>query len=259
MISIVCVFDNRETLEAHLLSNLSEQTVEYELILQDDAASDYGCAARALNEGAKQASGDLLVFAHQDVRFLSPTFLGDLQKMMAALGDCIAGVAGTLRTPDGGGETLTSVMHGSLLRPAGKAISRPESVETLDECFLAVPARIFREQSFDEETCDDWHLYAADYCLSAAARNLGAHVLPLPLQHRSTGGTTNPLRALWGLGNLPRAYYRSLDRLLHKHRDRGRIHVTGEAWRTDESLMRQRLRLVAQKGRRYLGNRLGAR
>jgi len=52
LISVICVFNNRDILEKALLNGLSCQTESHEVILLDNTCSAYPSAAAALNEGA---------------------------------------------------------------------------------------------------------------------------------------------------------------------------------------------------------------
>ena len=64
-LSIICVYNNQEVLEACLLKGLEAQkNKDYELILLDNRSNQFSSAAKALNYGAKQAKSNYLVFSH---------------------------------------------------------------------------------------------------------------------------------------------------------------------------------------------------
>jgi len=74
---------------------------------------------------------------------------------------------------------------------------------------------------FDEEVCDNWHLYGVDYSLSA--RNLGLEVFVLPLEayHRSVGYSGSE------------SYYKSLQKVLRTHRKEYKyVYTTMGDWPT---------------------------
>jgi len=63
-----------------------------------------------------------------------------------------------------------------------KNIEKPISVQTLDECFLAIRPDIFYPH-FDERF-NHWHQYGADICLEALSRGLKNYIFPCKLEHR---------------------------------------------------------------------------
>ena len=69
LISIICVYNNKEILEKYLLESLKTQNEEYELILIDNRENKFNSAASALNYGGKKSKGEILIFVHQDVEF----------------------------------------------------------------------------------------------------------------------------------------------------------------------------------------------
>ncbi len=86
--------------------------------------------------------------------------------------------------------------------------------QTLDECFVITPRTVFSRHQFDQEVCDGWHLYAAEYCLAVESVGLPVYVLPLVLFHRSGG-------------QVDRSYVATLDKIIRKHGSRNRIIRTG--------------------------------
>ena len=244
MISVVCVYNNKTILEDCLLKSLHVQTTEYELILVDNTEGRFKSASKALNFGAGNAKGKYVMFVHQDVDLCSNSWLNDVEKMLDSIpGLGIAGVAG--RKDKGG--LITAIRHGDPPVPAGRIhIEKPTLVQTLDECLVIVPRPVFHKLQFDEETCDDWHLYAVDYCLSVAALALGVYTIPMYAYHKSTGSVVrNPFRIILNTGSLPEGYYCTLRKLLVKHRHCYRmIYATTENWDTRLPLTFQRIRLL---------------
>lgn len=60
---------------------------------------------------------------------------------------------------------MTNIKHGNPPALAGNIqIERPEKVQTLDECLVIIVKKTFDKLQFDELVCDDWHLYAVNYC-----------------------------------------------------------------------------------------------
>ena len=177
---MITVYNDRRFLGDNLLATLRRQTAQYEFIGIDNSAGTFASAAAALNRGAAQARGDYLIFAHQDMRFISPDTLARIEALMLSLPDAgIAGVIGVKETGETGGYIINTY------EMLGARIDRPEEVQTLDECLLIVPRKIFALMPFDEKVTDGWHLYGVDYCLTARAAGLKTYVLPVLTHHFS--------------------------------------------------------------------------
>lgn len=202
MISIICVYNNDEILHDCLLESLSKQDINSELILINNTGNTYSSAGTALNTGGRKASGDYLIFAHQDIKLDSPQWLRNAENVISKLPNIgIAGVAGK----KSGAGTITNIKHGSPPRFAGKIqITEPVEAQTLDECLIIIPKKVYSRIQFDENTCDDWHLYAVDYCLNVLEAGYRVFVLPLPCYHRSSG-------------SLSEGYFSTLEKLRRKH------------------------------------------
>lgn len=227
MISIICVYNDEKILEECLLKSLKSQTQDHELILLDNRKDQFESAARALNHGAVTSKGKYLMFVHQDVAFLSDHFLEYLEKTLETLPNLgIAGVAGK-RNRRG---VITNIKHGVAHEYAGKfQIEEPQKVQTLDEVLTIIPRIVFEKLKFDEETCDNWHLYVVDYCLSVKELGLNSYVIPCKLYHKSNATTRDE------------NYYLTLEKLLKKHRNSNRIiYTTMGNWITTMSLKYQR-------------------
>ncbi len=224
-----------------LLASLKEQTTPYELILLDNTSRKYKSASNALNKGARDAKGDYLMFVHQDVSLVSRYNLKYAEEVLAGLPNLgAAGVAGSTR--NGG----FSIMHqGIPPRPVHSHLGMTEPVctQTLDECLIMVPKSVFKVTQFDENTCDDWHLYTVDYCLSLANLGFNIYVIPMYIYHQSLGGhNANILQDVTHLGPYPEGYYRTLKKLITKHKSRYKnIYTTTVNWNTRLPLLLQRI------------------
>ena len=128
MFSIICVYNDDKILHDYLLESINEQDVNCELILIDNTEDSYSSAAAALNAGGKKATGEYLIFAHQDIKLDSPHWLRNAKDAISGLPDFgIAGVAGKI---DGSG-VITNIKHGSPPRFAGKyRVKEPVEVQT---------------------------------------------------------------------------------------------------------------------------------
>jgi hypothetical protein len=247
VISIVCVYNNKDIFNDWLLKSLKHQTVEFELITLDNNKNSFKSAAEALNYGGKKAKGDYLMFVHQDVDLSSNTWLEDVEKMLDSIPNLgIAGVAGVSEEEHLVGMRLrTKIIHGVPPVPAGgqSVFQNPEKVQTLDECLVMVPKSVFNVLTFDEEAYTDWHLYAVDYCLSVRKLGFDVYATPMFVYHRSTGVLIETIfQIILSLGPYPKGYYQALGKLLKKHKNQVKqIYATTGTWSTCQPLVWQRI------------------
>ena len=215
--SIICAFNNRDKLDRFLIASLQEQSVPFEFLAIDNQGGEFKSAPHVLNEAAKRATFDHLMFVHQDVALGSSHWLADVQETLKQLGTYGAvGVAGRARSG-----FHASVSHGDPPRPASsRRLKRPKPVQTLDGCLMIVPKAVFMEKGFDEQTCRGWYLYVADYCLDLGRRGLKVYVLPQWVYHESMGPSD------------PSVYEKARCALLMKHRDQKKIYMTIGVWET---------------------------
>ena len=201
MISLICCTNNLKTYEEMLLNSLKAQNVEYEVVLIHNEDEQYSSASSALNTGAKLAKGDYLVFVHQDITLQDPSFLKNIIKHIDNLNG-IVGVAGSLEEKG----VITNLRQGAQNQLGGElTLSEPMKVQTLDEVLIACHRSVYELVKFDEITCDDWHLYGVDFCLSAAEKGIGSFVIPDEIYHKSSG-------------EISLGYALSLRKVLKKHR-----------------------------------------
>jgi glycosyltransferase involved in cell wall biosynthesis len=246
MISVISVFNDKTVLEEWLLYSLKAQSLPYEFIGVDNTSGKFSSAAEALNRGAKSAKGEYLAFIHQDVSLQGNEWLKKLEDFMRqAPGIGVAGVAGMLSSyrlniwqvgTASAEDRLGLVVSGpGRTRLACKTeVRTPTQVQTLDEQVLVVPAKVFSWLQFDAAACDNWHLYGVDYALSVAASGLKAYVFPLPTYHKSPGFVN-------------KLYYRTLKRILKKHKGIKIIYTTCGAWYTNFILDCAALAIVAAR------------
>ena len=82
MISVVCVYNNEDTLKLALLRSLEGQSAKFELILLDNRDGRYKSAAQALNDCGRKSSGDFIMFVHQDMWLAASTWLQDAEDLV---------------------------------------------------------------------------------------------------------------------------------------------------------------------------------
>jgi GT2 family glycosyltransferase len=255
MFTIICVYSNKDTLDQFLLKSLKGQNAEYQVVLVDNVSGTYKSAAGAYNYGGRQATGKYLMFVHQDVDFCSGSWLSDAEMMLDSIGKFgVAGVAGMSEK----GRNLKDRGRNVIINHEercewefGHPIEKPEKVQTLDGCLLVAPSEVFRILKFDEKVCDNWHLYDVDYCLSCLERGYDVYVLPKSIYHRSAGPWhhRSRIKILLSLGALPESYYRSLSRLIVKHKNAFRnIYCSNGEWNTYQPVCIQRISVLAKAG-----------
>ncbi|MGH8700797.1 MAG: glycosyltransferase [Burkholderiales bacterium] len=211
LVSIVICSNNHAKYDK-VVANFDDRlgSVPHEIIGIHDARS----LCEGYNRGVARSRGEIIVFAHDDIRIVSPDFAG---KLFASLAECdLVGVAGTtlLRSagwvssgwpflagqvghvsPDGGRVVTVFGLQDRLVRHA----------QVLDGFFFATRRTVFERLRFDESTFDGWHFYDIDFTYSAfrAGLRLGIRTDML-LWHDSTASPDER----WG-------YY--AERFLRKH------------------------------------------
>jgi len=266
MISIVCACNNAAILNGWLLKSLKAQTVEYEMITIDTAKQGFQSAAQALNFGGNRAKGRYIMFVHQDVILPSNTWLEDAEKMLDTIPNLgIAGVVGSVEEGDSVSQRTRNVItHGDDMEQIGGPISSPERVQTLDELLLIIPRDIFQKYQLDEYSCNNWHLYGVDYCLTMLTLKKGVYVIPLFVIHKSKGALTNKrfykFSFILNFG-LSREYFYTLEKVLEKHKKNFIWIYTTPGygkWKTTESLFMQRLKYSVIEMLTWLGMKIDA-
>jgi hypothetical protein len=227
MIDIVCVYNNTQVLEKYLLKGLQNQTTEYNLILINNTKAEFNSAAKAINRGGWQAKSKYIMFIHQDVDLSSESWLEDAEKILDSLPNL--GIAGVAGKNDKKG-VISNIKHGNPPVSAGAIqLTTSTKVQTLDECLVIIPKDVFNFIQFDEAVCNDWHLYAVDYCLSIKQLEFIVYVLPIPIYHRSPGYSFSE------------SYYVSLENVLRKHKNHNKmIFTTMGNWSTRSPIYTQK-------------------
>lgn len=193
MITIVCVYNNIGLFNNIFKESLERQNVKYELIALDNTKNEYKSAAKALNYGAKKATGKYIMFVHQDVELNSDFWLKKVEKYLDNISNLgIAGVAGM----SGKGRNYEDRRRGYISNRGklwGEPFEKYKDVQTLDELLLIAPKSVFDKLQFDEKRFDHWHCYGVDYCLSLKKIGLNPYVIPFFVYHRSPAANRNNL------------------------------------------------------------------
>lgn len=169
MISVVCCYNKIPELE-RMRESLQKQDCEYELIAVDNTTGSFSSASAALNHGATQAKGDIIVFLHQDIMFAESSSLREFVVPLMLDGKCVDLIG----------------IHGAVHGDAGY-IGKYRRVDTLDECCVAMRKDTWTQYPFNGKLCDGWHLYTVELCLRMRAENKQIATGTFAIQHLSSG------------------------------------------------------------------------
>jgi hypothetical protein len=176
--SVICCYNNPKLLRTNLQKSLEAQNTQFEFIPVANTDDRFDSIPKALNYGARRASGDYLMFVHQDVFLCGGDWVKRAQRLVESIENCgVAGVSGV--TAQGGFKGR--IYDRGLIW--GRPISSPEEVQTLDEQLFIISRHLFKTLELDEGF--RYHSYLADYCLRVLKRGLKVYVLPLTVEHNS--------------------------------------------------------------------------
>jgi GT2 family glycosyltransferase len=185
----LCVVDNGSTdgTESYFRDFLLPYPLRYAR-----NASNVGLI-KALNQGARLASGETLCFIHNDTEMREPAWL---ERLGAALGDGrgvgLAGLYGTRRMRRDGryvGRTIVNCLEG------GPGMMAPVvEVAAVDGVCLCLRRALLEEVGGFDEGYGFFHGYDRDLSFAVRERGLGCAVVDAPFVHRG-GGTRTGERA----------------------------------------------------------------
>ena len=162
-VSIIIIKTNEEQFRK-ALQYINKQSVidDIEVItIENKNNINYSNAATALNDGANQAHGSVLVFMHQDLYLTKTDLIERYYNYLMANVNHIIGVAGARGDDATISDIFETENHIKRCTPTnGVAIP----VASLDECLFAMKKELWDKYKFDELTCNDWHCYCMDIC-----------------------------------------------------------------------------------------------
>lgn len=191
MLSIICAYNDEKILKEKLEKSLQDQkNAFYEYVPINTCKNGFISAAQALNYAGEKAKGEYLVFLHQDIVMEDVYCLEKIQNWCKENEFGIAGVAGCVNE-NGKSVTYSNIYHGEMHeRVTTKQISESRKVESLDECLLVIPKKIFLRYNFSN-LGKTWHLYGTDYSLKMKINGYSSYVLPIEIWHLSKGTSMN--------------------------------------------------------------------
>lgn len=174
MISIIiCSIDERKfaAVSQNFAALLSGEP--YEIIGIHDAKS----LCEGYNRGARQSSGSILIFCHDDIEIVTPDFKEKIRSHLRQYD--VVGVAGTSRLANFEWSMSGQPhIHGVVIHVAhstnsyvvvvlGVESPLKGGIQALDGLFIAMNRQIWEEIRFDENTFDGFHGYDLDFTYSA--------------------------------------------------------------------------------------------
>lgn len=218
-IAIFTIVNNLDIYNEFVDSINLQKDVCFQLFPIMNCHGEFSSARKAYNEYANGKEFKYFVFSHPDIRFLDDKSLSDIINYVDSIGEFgVVGVAGATKIQDSC-RTLTTIVQGKNKAFYGYKISKPEKVQTLDECFFVVESEYFNQHLFSD--VDGWHLYSVEYCLNAEINNRVNYVVPSRVWHLSDGAS------------LDEKYMTQLNKLIEDYREKyDVIYTTVKPWRT---------------------------
>lgn len=177
-ITIIAAINDRLVSQPNLLRSPLLRANDVQFI----PAEGYATASKAYNYGIAKATGEFLIFAHQDVYIPASWY----QQLLTAVGMlehitpswAVLGVVGT----DNYGVVKGCSWSTGLGQEVGTSIQQPEPAVSLDELILVV--RKSSGLQFDD-SLPGWHLYGTDIVQEALRKDMGAYIIHAPVIHNS--------------------------------------------------------------------------
>jgi GT2 family glycosyltransferase len=210
-ISVVLVVHNHLALTRACLESLRGTARPFELCVVDNASRDetpaYFAAGasgqplryhrnpenvgliRALNQGARLASGARLCFLHNDTEQLDPRWLDRLDQAISA-GHGLVGLYGARRVRRDGRYAGRSIVHALV---EGPTLRQPVTeVAAVDGVCLFVPRSLLEAVGGFDESYGFFHGYDRDLSFAVRAAGYRCAVVDAPFIHRGGGTRTGP-------------------------------------------------------------------
>lgn len=186
------LLDERENV-SDFVNTLKAQNISCEITGIDNSGNKgFTSCAAAYNSVISEVRTKYVIYSHQDILLNDSGCLEKFVSYLERIGhDDILGVAGSRFDSSSGFSNIThrnnqtgEFVHGTSSFPECGMME----CDTLDECFFGGYAQHFRDNPFDEITCDNWHLYAAEECLRTKSLCGGSvYVCDVHLLHLSSG------------------------------------------------------------------------
>ena len=195
-LDIVCVYNDEYYYREKLLASLRQQKTNFvvRVLGINNIDGKYTSMASAYNDVTRCLKGKWVLFLHQDILFNTSKTLEEVIEQVGMLKNeySIWGAYGV-------------VCHSRLTISAKDA---PIQVETLDECFFGMSVEVLKQLKFNEELCDDWHMYAVEMCLHNLYMGGQNYVIKADITHLSPG-------------KVSKSYVRTLYKIIESYKAKG--------------------------------------
>jgi hypothetical protein len=171
---VTCSADNAKfhRLKENVISIFGSRA---QLVRINDASS----IAEGYNRGVKKATGDIVIFCHDDVTFMHSEIPSYIKEDLET--NDIVGIAGTSRLTEGKWTSCGPPhVHGHVMHKAkgrngyilciyglGRDDTIVSNIQALDGLFFAAKRDVVEKLIFDENVFDGFHLYDLDFTYSA--------------------------------------------------------------------------------------------
>ena len=200
MISVIVCSRKDPSWDMHERNVKKTVGTQFEYLRIDNSTNTYGLCA-AYNEGIRHASGDILVFVHEDVFFMEGAWGALLESKFStdqSLG--LIGVAGTqylfadvpgwvaAGRPYIKGHVVHEINQGAVYNLTVFDWQKEDmDVVAVDGLFFAIRKSLFDSIAFDEKTFDRFHFYDLDICMQVRRTHRLVVTWDILVKHQSGG------------------------------------------------------------------------
>ncbi len=198
MIDVVCVYTKPELVQQMKQSALENGGyADVNFILLDNTSGRFSSAAQAYNYAlCHECKSEVIIFCHQDIVFYENAVIA-VYNLCQKNENVLYGAAGAVSNRC---LLLCHVprLYSHIWQGTGQNTFRYESLSageirdvfTLDECLIAANRKLFDTVRFDEQTCDNWHMYAVELSLQCHVKRIPVCVFDANVLHLSMGVIT---------------------------------------------------------------------
>lgn len=184
-LAIICCYNN-EKLYKKFLENIKLQQGDVEVIGIDNTTNQFCSCSSAYNYAMSMVKTEFVLFLHQDIVFIEPNTITKIMHYLKQISNY--DILGLVGTKVGSKFVSTNIYVENLNQYGGKIrVHGLQECDTLDECIFGGKSICFKQYPFDEELCNNWHLYAVERALAAKERGDKVFVCDVPVLHLSKG------------------------------------------------------------------------
>lgn len=186
-ITFVCCYNDVNAFNK-LVDNINYQDLDVSIIGIDNSSNKFTSCSSAYNSVIKKITTKYVAFSHQDISFIHSNTINQIIFYLSQTGtNDLIGVAGAKEEPLYKRKVLSNVIHGTEKSHAGSPFTGIEKCMTLDECLLFGHTEYFISNPFNEELCNNWHLYCVEQCLRTQINGGNVYVCDIEMLHESKG------------------------------------------------------------------------